>query len=312
MTTVYVNISDQPWGLGGVIFSNRQTAMEKAKEVAKILYPLKIMEGEYKERRQQEIEDIVEEMLIDTKYVDRDDFYNSNHKEIDKKVEAIILEDLAEVLWQALDQIIIEEADSFYIDQIKTVAERLGWPSEKAERAVTLREQELEWERDTDRFYANAQITNTIVRGGKGTAKMIQKYDHLIRMRYYKDDKKETRKTVEIEESVGPRTNIMTYERSGCADYRLPEIAMASNHYIMFRCPDGCDQNASIQYVGLEGYWNEAEEEGVLTFNLSCPKCGKSYHYKIIFGLFDCHTGYGLGWKQQVEYFRSIRPKSYR
>ena len=286
--------------------------MERAKEIAKVLYPLKIMEDEYKERRQQAIDDIVEDMLIDTKYVDRDDFYHSNHKEIDKKVEAIILEDLAEVLWQELDQIIIEEADFLEIDQIKTAAANLAWPSEKVERAVTLREQELEWEAEADTYYANGQITNTIVRGGKGTAKMVQKYDRLIRMRYYKDDKRETRKTVEIEESRGPRTNIMTYERRDCADYRLPEIAMASDHYIMFRCPNGCDQNASIQYVGLEGYWNEAEEEGVLTFNLSCPKCGKLYHYKMLFGPFDCHTAYGYGWKQQVEYFRSIRPKSFR
>lgn len=309
MTTVYVNNSDQPWGLGGVFFSNRETAMARAKEIAKVLYPLKIME--YKARRKQATEDIIEDMLIDTKYVDRADFYHSNSKEIDKKVEAIILQDLAEVLWQGLDQIIIEEADSREIDKIKTAAANLGWPSKKVERAVIIREQKLKWEEGADSFYANAQITNTIVRGGKGTVKMVQKHDRLVRMRYYKNDKKETRKTIEIEESGGPRTNIMNYdESSDCADYRLPEIAMVSDHYIMFRCPDGCDQNASIQYVGLEGYWNEAEEEGVLTFNLSCIRCRKSYHYKMIFGPFDCHTAYGYGWKQQVEYFRSIRPKS--
>ena len=312
MTTVFVNISDQPWGLGGAIFSNRETATKRASEVANILYPLKIEEDKYRERRQEAIDEIVEEMLIDTKYVDRDDFYQSNHKEIDKKAETIVLEDLAEALWESLNQIIIEEADSIEIHHVKMIATRLGWPSEKVERAVNLREQELDWVRDADTFYANAQISNTIVRGGKGTAKMVQKYDRLIRMRYYKDDKKETRKTVEIEEPGGPRTNIMTYTLSGCADYRLPDIAMASDHYIMFRCPDGCDQNASIQFVGIEGYWEEAEEEGVLTFNLSCPKCGKSYRYNILFGPFDCHTAYGFNWKKQVEYFKSVRPRSRR
>lgn len=102
MTTVYVNNSNQPWGLGGAIFTRRETAMKRANEIAKILYPFKIMEDEYKERWQQAIDDIVEDMLIDTKYVDRDDFYQSNHKEIDEKAEAIILEDLTEVLWQSL------------------------------------------------------------------------------------------------------------------------------------------------------------------------------------------------------------------
>ena len=91
MTTVFVDISDQPWGLGGAIFFNRETAMKKANEIAKVLYPFKIMEDEYKERRQQAIDDIVEDMLIDTKDVDRDDFYQSNHKEINKKAEVISL-----------------------------------------------------------------------------------------------------------------------------------------------------------------------------------------------------------------------------
>jgi len=251
------------------------------------------------------VHDIIEDMLVDTEYVDRDDFYRSNHKEIDKKAEETVLEDLTEEIWQSLDQIIIEEADSLEIDHIKMVAARFGWPSEKVERAVKLREQELEWEDKADRYYANAQIQNTIVRGGRSTAKMIKKHNRLIRMRYYKDDKGETRKTVEIEETGGPRTDIMEYERGECANHRLPEIAMASDHYIMFRCPDGCDQNASIQSAGMEGYWVEGREEGVLTFNLSCPACGKSYHYKILFGPYDCHTAYGLNWKKQVEYFKS-------
>ena len=104
----------------------------------------------------------------------------------------------------------------------------------------------------------------------------------------------------------------MEYEIGECAEHRLPEIAMASDHHIMFRCPDGCDQNASIQFVGLEGYWEEGEEEGVQTFNLSCPKCSKSYHYKILFGPYDCHTAYGFNWKKQVEYFKSQRPRLHK
>ena len=111
MTTVFINDSDQPWGLGGAIFSSRETAMNKAKELAKILYPIKINEETFSDRLQEAIDDITDEMIKDINYADRDDFYQSYRDEIDKKAEAEVLEDITEVIWQSLEQIIVEEAD---------------------------------------------------------------------------------------------------------------------------------------------------------------------------------------------------------
>lgn len=95
-------------------------------------------------------------------------------------------------------------------------------------------------------------------------------------------------------------SGIKKHRVKNCAKRRLPEVAMASAHYLMFRCPDGCDQNASIEFVDLE---NIGDGEGVFVFNLKCPKCKKGYHYKIHLGPFGCHTVYGMTWKEQVDYW---------
>jgi len=101
--------------------------------------------------------------------------------------------------------------------------------------------------------------------------------------------------------------DIKQYHQANSADRRLPEIAIALTDNLMFRCPDGCNQNASIQFVRLESRESDdIKDEGELTFNLECPKCKKAYSYKIIFGPYDCHTGYGGTWEEQVNYWKKF------
>ena len=92
--------------------------------------------------------------------------------------------------------------------------------------------------------------------------------------------------------------DIKNYNIAACSKRRLPEIAIASAHYLMFKCPDDCDQNTSIQFVSLE---NVGDGDGVLTINLECPKCKNSYHYKIHLCSYDKHTYHGLGWNEQIK-----------
>ncbi|TES88815.1 MAG: hypothetical protein E3J94_07410, partial [Desulfobacteraceae bacterium] len=73
-------------------------------------------------------------------------------------------------------------------------------------------------------------------------------------------------------------------ETPDCPNNFIPEISVVGDHYLTFRCPEGCDQNTSIQFVRLE---DVGDGEGVLTFNLRCPKCKKACHYKIYFGSHD-------------------------
>ena len=86
-----------------------------------------------------------------------------------------------------------------------------------------------------------------------------------------------------------------------CANRTLPQIAMASDHYLMFRCPEMCDQNASIEFVSLE---DTGKGEGVLTFNLRCPKCKKKRHYKISFAPYNSQSYYALNWTEQIKYWQ--------
>jgi len=94
------------------------------------------------------------------------------------------------------------------------------------------------------------------------------------------------------------KIDIKSYKIAECSKRRLPEIAIVSDNYLMFRCTDGCDQNVSIQFVCMEDI---GDGEGVLTFNLACPKCKNSYHYKIYLGSYDKHTFYGVGWNEQIK-----------
>ena len=93
---------------------------------------------------------------------------------------------------------------------------------------------------------------------------------------------------------------VKQHKLASCAERRLPELAIASDHYLMFRCPDGCDLNASIEFVRIE---EVGDGEGVLTFNLNCPGCNNSYHYKISFGPYDSQSYYGLRWEKLVEHW---------
>ncbi len=38
----------------------------------------------------------------------------------------------------------------------------------------------------------------------------------------------------------------------GVCQSKTPEVALAVDHYLMFRWPDGCNKNASIEFAGLE------------------------------------------------------------
>ena len=61
-------------------------------------------------------------------------------------------------------------------------------------------------------------------------------------------------------------------------------------------------KNSSIEFVRME---DVGDGDGVLTFNLRCPKCKKAHHYKVYFGPYDHHTAYGLPWTKQMEYLRN-------
>ena len=305
MSIVYYNSSDEPWGNGGAIFINRDAAEEKAQWIAKALFPIKQNDKFYRQRRDEIAEELAQQVYPEEKYHETYEHYMAEDSEFRKEVNKMLFDEFLGDILRSLEVVLIEEADQEQIDEIKYVAEKNGWPSEKIRRAVELRERDLIWEHDAARFYGSAHVTNTIFRGGKGTAKLTKRYNRLIRSRYLKTEEGESRKTVEIELTTELERNIMEYEEGDCAERRLPEIAIASDHFLMFRCPDGCNQNSSIQFVSLEDYSGPAEEEGALTFNLSCHQCGNAYHYKIIFGPYYCHTAYGLNWEKQVEYFSS-------
>jgi hypothetical protein len=110
---------------------------------------------------------------------------------------------------------------------------------------------------------------------------------------------------VAIRKEMGMMRGLKEYNEAECARDRVPQIAVVGDHYLSFRCPTGCDQNTTIQFVGLE-VLPGGEEDGVLTFNLSCPKCKKSYHYKIVFGPYTCHTYYGLPWTEQIRAQKNV------
>jgi len=92
--------------------------------------------------------------------------------------------------------------------------------------------------------------------------------------------------------------------RTACPHGRAPETAVASDHFLMFRCPDGCDQNTSID---LEHVETGSDGNPVLWIILVCPQCKESYHFKIMCCPYDQHTGHGHTWTQQVEYWRRVR-----
>ena len=95
------------------------------------------------------------------------------------------------------------------------------------------------------------------------------------------------------------------FERGECAQGRVPEVAVASDHYLMFRCPDGCNKNTSIEFVDLEEIPGNGEDYIYLTMNLRCSGCKKSFHYKISFRPDSERPFAGVGWNEQLRLMSS-------
>jgi len=94
------------------------------------------------------------------------------------------------------------------------------------------------------------------------------------------------------------------FSRSRCPKGKLPEIRIASDHFLMFRCPAGCDQNVSI-----DGPMVEEGDGGhdVYTFFYECPKCGEEIHLKQQTGPHSIHTGSEMTFSEQAEHWEKRR-----
>jgi hypothetical protein len=93
----------------------------------------------------------------------------------------------------------LESLDQKGLSRLEILARQYGVPEIELADELRKRRADLEWERQFKIFYKSASVTNSIVRGGRGTAKLMHKYPRMIRLRYYTGPNGCTRKTVEIE-----------------------------------------------------------------------------------------------------------------
>ena len=85
----------------------------------------------------------------------------------------------------------------------------------------------------------------------------------------------------------------------------VPEIGVTLDGHLMFRCPEGCDQNSDIQFASHE-LTGDDSCNSELRFNIQCPKCNAARSVGIAFAPHTAHTDWQSTWAELKTYWDEV------